>query len=361
MGFSVLDVAKPPQGNRANPTQVDPKLNPTLMESRKRFSEKLKGIVPKQSEFGEPIPLNDNRPAPPPFQSQPQRPLGSPPVNPPPTPRPVAPPLAAQEENLPNSPLNEGPNPGNDMATDPALTDRLALLARKEKAFTAKMLDVKAREDALAAKDAEYQSSYIPKKKLSEDPLGTLNDNGLTYDQLTEMVMSQGQKQDPVYQAMEKRMQALESMLNDQNTRYQDNAKKQYEQAVQYTKSEVSALVENDPTFELLKATDSVDEVVKLIEDTFKNEGTLLSAKEAAQKIEDDLFAEAMKMASVNKIKSKFGPPVSETTPVESPQGNTIRGIPPKTLTNEMQTRSLLPPPKQPNNWAEWKKQLFAR
>ena len=97
--------------------------------------------------------------------------------------------------------------------------------------------------------------------------------------------------------------------------------------------ADVNLLVDSDPEFETIKATNSSQEVVRLIERVFNEEGTILSVEEAAKTVENALLEQTIKqmqrLNQVKKIQSKLAPAlVAEklTTPAK----------PGKTLTNAM-------------------------
>jgi hypothetical protein len=231
------------------------------------------------------------------------------------------------------APSAESKAPADDK--DP-LSTHYAAMARKEKALRAKVQQqelqfkqreeaLKAREEALSSKDSEYKSSYVSKDDLKRDPWSVLQDLGVTYDQITEMALTSQSVPPVVMQQMSK----LERMLEEERSerkRYEENFKKQqeeqqtaaYKQAVETLKRDASALVKDNPSYELIAATDSSADVVELIETTFKEEGRVMSVQEAADEIEKYLEEEAYKLSQLKKIQSKIKPALKETS---SPDG----------------------------------------
>ncbi len=47
-----------------------------------------------------------------------------------------------------------------------------------------------AREAAVKAKELEYQSKYVPKDQLTQDPLTVLSELGLSHDQITQLMLN---------------------------------------------------------------------------------------------------------------------------------------------------------------------------
>ena len=228
--------------------------------------------------------------------------------------------------------------------TDP----RMIQLARRERALRAKAQQqeqaFKAREAALAAKEAElatqgqaYQSGYIAKDMLKTSPLQALAEAGVTYDDLTQAVLNQ-QPVNPQVEATISRLEAKIKQLEAANEEGKKSSISQqqaaYDAAVKQIKSDVSKLVSADPAFETVKATNSVNDVVELIEETYKKDGTLLGVEEAAQMVEDYLLEEAMKLTRIEKIKKRLGQTAQsqETPKAQPPQPKQQSTM--KTLTN---------------------------
>jgi hypothetical protein len=241
------------------------------------------------------------------------------------------------------------------------LSSQHAILARKEKAFRAKVVaqeqSLKAKEAALAAREAELTSkstqdlaNYISKDKLLRDPIRMLNELGITYDKLSEQALA---SQSPEAQYMQQMRAELDEELRkvreeQANTRksYEQQQAEAYQQAVNQIRNEATQLVNADPSFETIKETGSVNDVVELIERTFKEEGTLLTVQQAAEAIEDFLIEEALKITKIKKIQSRLNPaptPVAKSpapsAPKSEPEAQSM-----KTLTNSVtNTRPLSP------------------
>lgn len=229
------------------------------------------------------------------------------------------------------------------------LSSQYAILARKEKALRAKVQAqeasfkaqaeaLAAREEAYKAKEAEYQNGFISKDRITQDPLTVLTELGVSYDQLTQLILNPPAQQDPAtkmaVQKMQEEIKRLEKAQEDTRKSYQDQQTQAYQQAVNQIRSEVKQLVSSDETFETIRETNSSEDVVDLIERTFKEEKILLTPQEAAQMVEDHLLEEALKLTKLKKIQSKLTPapaaPKSPENP-KQPQQQTM-----KTLTNSV-------------------------
>ena len=201
------------------------------------------------------------------------------------------------------------------------LSPQYAALARKEKAIRAKAIaqeqSFKAREAALIAREAELQSksttdleNYVSKDKLKQNALGVLSELGMTYDEITQQAIAQ---QSPEWQALsnirnemqEELRKVREEQANSRKSVEQQQAQA-YQQALTQIRAETKNLVNSDPSFEAIKATGSVNDVVELIERTFNEDGRLLTVEEAASAVEDYLTEEATRLSKIGKIQKRL-------------------------------------------------------
>ncbi len=240
-----------------------------------------------------------------------------------------------------------------DEGTEQPLNPRFAQLARQEKALRARDAQIKAKEadfdkrvaEAVKAKEAELQGKYVPKDRLTKETLQVLQEAGIDYDTLTQQAL--GEPADPrdvrIASLEEKLEQALEKISGIDKT-YQDDKNQSYQQAKTQIKNNVTQLVSKDPNYEMITATDSIGDVVELIETTFHEgldedhpAGTLLTVEEAAQIVEDYLVAEGEKLARLKKIQNRLAPPVQDKKDLAPPkQDSSVQPQRQPTLTNGM-------------------------
>lgn len=235
-----------------------------------------------------------------------------------------------------------------------SLSSQYAVFARKEKQLRAKAqaqeaaikqreLALQQREEAIKAKDAEYQSKYILKDKLTnpDDTLNTLIDAGLSYDQITQLMLNQPdaqtQAQIQYQKKIDAKLAALEAAQERAEKTAQEQQKQQYDQALGQITLEAKNLIEGDPdTYEAIKATGSVKDVVKLIETTFKEDGVLMTVEDAAAEVEEYLIEEASKLSRLKKIQQMLNRNAQKAS---SPQATPVqKSSQPqlKTLTNSV-------------------------
>lgn len=233
---------------------------------------------------------------------------------------------------------------------DPALSRQFAQLSRQEKALRAKQqqqdqqfrqreADLKAREDAISAKDQQYNNGYISKDKLKSNPLLALAEVGVDYNAITEQILNQNTV-DPRVEAHISDLKAQIAELKDANSKRdqtrQDEQKTNYENAKRQILADTKTLVSQDETYEIIKATGSYQDVVDLIEETYKKDGILMTVEEASKEVADYLEEQTIKLTQTNRIKAKLQ---ASTTSVAKPNEQKTQDpkqtqVTMKTLTN---------------------------
>lgn len=236
-------------------------------------------------------------------------------------------------------------------AKDPQLTKQFAELARQERILRAKAQKqqqelrareeaLKAREDAITASNKQYEQGYISKDRLKSDPLGVLAEAELSYDELTQRLLTQ-QPRDPRVDAHIGRLEAqIAELRADAQASKKTQAQAQqdaYKAAVKQIERDASALVKLNPIdYEAIVKTNSVRDVVELIEKTWEKNGIVLDVEEAAKEVENYLVEEGVNTISrIDKIKKRLSLSASAS---QAPKEKTlakpqIQG-PMKTLTN---------------------------
>ncbi len=203
---------------------------------------------------------------------------------------------------------------------DPEISRQYAQLARQEKALRAKALQqeqtLKAREAALAAKEAELTgrqpdpSKYVSRDQLRQEALRLIDLGEIPYDEITNRALNST----PTDPRMEATISQLKQQIDELKQQTElakksqaDQQTQAYQAAVKQITTDVKKLVFTDPNFETIKATNSVKDVVELIEETFKSDGYVMSVEDAANEVENYLIDEAMKITQIDKIKKRLG------------------------------------------------------
>ena len=237
------------------------------------------------------------------------------------------------------APIPEGQKPGIDGNSPEAkqLDPKYEALAKKESAFRTRERDFQAKEAAFKAQVAELEAAKSFKQRLLENPLEALNEAGITYDQLVEQAVN---APDASTREIKQELKTIKEAQSKLAEDAQKATQAQRESAITQIRHDVLELVDSDPNFETVKGTGSADDVVELITRTFDESGRLLSIDVAAKMVEDELFEEALKIASLGKVKAKLSPaPTQETKPQLHEAAKSMT-----TLTNNMtSTRPLTP------------------
>jgi hypothetical protein len=209
---------------------------------------------------------------------------------------------------------------------------QMAILARKERAIRAQLQQQKQAVEAerqqwqqektqLEQRLKELETGYIPKSSLKQEALEAIRRGELSYDEVTQEVMN---PTDPritaTIRSLEERLAAQDRKLASYEKSTQDAADLQYKAAVKQIETDVRNLVKQDPSFEAIRFTKSEKDVVDLIEQTYKEEGYVMTVEEATQEVENYLVEEASKLARLEKIKKRITPTATPTTEVGAKQ-----------------------------------------
>lgn len=214
-------------------------------------------------------------------------------------------------------------------ATQP-LSPQFAALAKQRRALQVKEREIADREKALSTQSST-QEGAVDLARLKSDPLSVLLENGVTYDQLTEAILN-GQGGSEI-QALKAEIAALKTGVDQKFT---DKATQEEKQVLAEMRKEATQLVAEGETFELVRETGSIPQVMTLIERTYRETGEVLAVQEALQLVEDELIKESLKLAALKKVQGRLQP---EPAPVPQPQQRQMR-----TLTNRDTTAVPLTP-----------------
>lgn len=202
--------------------------------------------------------------------------------------------------------------------------------AMKERQLHAQRKALLAEKEALQKKIAEYETGYIPRTRLKEDPYAALEEAGVDYSLLTEQLMSQ--PQDPASRAMMAKIKELQAKIDGVSKSAQEQQQNQYNEALKQIDNEAKLLIDSDERFETIKAKNMHEAVTELIKETFDSEGRLMDVEEAAQQIEDYLVEEGYSFAQLKKVQAKLAP-----KPVEPEQTQQTQKPAITTLTNRVE------------------------
>jgi hypothetical protein len=215
-----------------------------------------------------------------------------------------------------------------------SLSPKFAVLARKEKELVQRMRAFKQQEEAFKTREAQIREEAVKDlyARIEDKPLEVLGERGISYDKLVQDSMNQP---DPRLNALERQIADLKQEIAKSKQNAEEQSKKQLAQSKTTLEQRVKELVNNNPSYETIASLQVEDAVTALIMDTYEESGAILSLEQAANEVEEYLVEEALKYASVPKIKSRLA------TSLETPQA-TKSTVPQKsmTLTNDFQPAS---------------------
>lgn len=213
------------------------------------------------------------------------------------------------------------------------LSPQFAALAKKQRALDVREKALADRETALSEKEktlVDQPKTGLDVERLKADPFGVLQEHGLSFDQLTEMLMSGKGKVDPEILALKQQLKTMEEKLTKS---FDERDQGQVEQVRKEIRSDIERLVATGDDFEMIRATKSHKDVDDLIFRIWEEKGEVLDTREACELIEKELLEESLKLAKLKKIQGHFQPQNAGTLEQKGPA---------KTLTNNDNARPIL-------------------
>lgn len=232
---------------------------------------------------------------------------------------------------------------------DQQLRQNFEKLSRQERALRAKVEQqnqrlaeredsLKAREQEWADKEATYRRDYVAKAQIKQDALTILDEQGVTYDDITQQAVNRQPTDPRVLRAMnnlQDQVQTLTAKLEQaaqQQTKAQESS---VQAALRQIELDVTKTVRNNPDFELIDKQGRIKSVVKLIKDTYDTTGEVLDAHEAAEMYEQELLDRAMNSyTSIQKIQKRVSEASAKAKEPQKTQTPTQQTPQMKTLTN---------------------------
>jgi len=236
-----------------------------------------------------------------------------------PTPEPKAPEPEVKQETTP------GPD-----------ATRFAAIRAKEKAL-------RHQQRLLQQQRAQLEQQMKPWQEASElskqSKLEAIKKLGFTYDDLTQEALNQ-QAPTPEYLAERAAQRIVEQKMQEMQTRQEAAQAQEYERALIQIQADAKQIVASSEDFPVLKETgnyEAVSEYMKLI---FDKEKRIIPVSEAVKHMEEFLEEEALKIASIAKIRSRLSEKTTEQPQASSTTPNTQK---PTTLTHKLTTATASP------------------
>jgi hypothetical protein len=194
---------------------------------------------------------------------------------------------------------------------------KFAALSRKEKAIrqreaqvSQQMQELQQRLVQLEQQGKELESYKSIPDRLKKEPFKVLQEQGLSFEQLAEMVLNDGKPtQDMIMSEYEKKimskMEDLERKLAEKEAKEQEQ---RYDAAIEQFQGQLTDFINQNEDYDLIRANDAVDLVFQVIEQHHTETGEILSNKEASDAVEEYLLEEAKKLVDREKVKKLLQP-----------------------------------------------------
>lgn len=210
--------------------------------------------------------------------------------------------LIMQTKQVPLEVPGELPIPSNIEETktpeaSAPLSPQLALLAKQRRALQVKERELADREKALLEKNTG--NSSIDVARLKAEPLRVLLENGVTYDDLIKAVSAGQQEIKPDLNALK------DEIFKGLDQRFTDKEAQAEKQVLAEMQREATRLIADD-TYEMVRETQSIPQVMQLIERTYRESGEVLDVTEALRLVEEELFKDAQRIVKLKKMQSQI-------------------------------------------------------
>ena len=221
-------------------------------------------------------------------------------------------------------------------AADPVLERSWQATIAKEKKLLQLQQDLKSQKDALGAAPAAVAPG-IDMEKLRSDPLGTLKQHGVHFEDLAKRVLNDGRV------SPEETMRRQTGKANDRIEHLEKTIAEMQKQSTEhqharmvteYQAGVTQALA--DPEFELLRAYPDSEALVFNLASTHANQnGEVLTPVDAARRIQGEIREQLTTLSTNDAVRKLLGlqeaPTSSQVSQTQSTAGQT-----PTTLTNAL-------------------------
>lgn len=238
--------------------------------------------------------------------------------------------------------------------------DKFLRLTRKERQLQQAQQELKAKMAEIEKMKAEYDGFLSRKSKIKENPFEALEMLGVSYDDITQALLQQGQAPtaDDRVAALERKLQEMEEK---EARAKQEALEGERQRTVSGFKQNLEKFIESSD-YELVKANNGAEIVFETMqtyyEETEKRtgKGVLLSFEEACKLVEADFEEQLPKLLNLNKVKAKLG--MQDKSPSQPEVKEARVSGPSQTLTQAMKAAS---EPATPSHRRPSEKELFER
>lgn len=191
------------------------------------------------------------------------------------------------------------------------LSTKISALARKEQLIRRQEAEIKRLRQQYESKLADGDKYASIKDKIKNKDYSGAEELGMTYEEYTQHLLNKQASEDPA----EQRRLALEEKLAKLEKNQEEQTQREYQANQNLWKKEISKVVSESDQFPTIKELEMEEAVLSHINDSFEEDGTELSAEEAAKEIEEALVLKVDKFSNLSVVKKKYedqrslGPP----------------------------------------------------
>lgn len=256
------------------------------------------------------------------------------------------------------------------------VSSKIEILIRREaqaRAYEQRLKEEQAKFEQRLKEFEEKQNKYNEFESIKKDPKKALSALGLTYDEITQAHLNDGELPPSVqiqklreeieqYKLQQKEAETLKEEKAAQEAKAKAQAQEQ--EVVENFKKEIATYVEdNSSRYEFIKFENELDLVYDVVDEYYtrtlaaaqkqfelgeitedKVVGRVMSIKEAADKVEAHLEAKYNKAKELSKTKALWGTIPKETQKQVVQEAKKTQ--PPKTLTNQLSATAPVQKPK---------------
>lgn len=220
---------------------------------------------------------------------------------------------------------NGAPPPPAAEPSKPAAADPMAAVLAKERDLVRKQQEWGKERDTIRAeleKEKGWRKDLVKNPDLLKEVLG---DDW--YEKLTEYRLNGGKPTaELIGQSVEAKLQEFEKRQEEKAAAERTRIADEQAATLENFRNETTEWVKAQPDYELINMHGAQSRVVQVIEHTFKQTQKIMSAKEASDFVENELYEAIQKSLSTKRFKT---PPPGTATP-EKPK----ESAQPRTLTN---------------------------
>jgi hypothetical protein len=221
------------------------------------------------------------------------------------------------------------------------LSPQFAALAKQRRALQQERAQFE-KEKASAQPTQDGSSDLLA--RIKSEPLSVLREQGVLdddrfYNAMTEHILS-NQGISPEIQNLKAEIKALKEGVDKT---FIDKEAQQKQAVLSEMRKEAVLLAREGDAYELIRETQSIPDVISLIDRTHATSGEVLDVSDAMELVENELLKESLKIANMKKVQSKREPAYATQQQQNQPrQMKTLQNRDASPTTLDRKTRAIM-------------------